>query len=151
MASNVQSARLGIFSLRRGRKGPDWTDWLSYLYLFLGVIVMLGPVVWLAISSFKSPANLSEFPPTPLPYAFRSVVVEGYDKPLNLYDVRLEDGTTKRMAQVRRVGIQAQMVDPAQPLPGYHGQGVRLRRPGDPLPRIMPVVRVRVVTGTRSP
>jgi alpha-1,4-digalacturonate transport system permease protein len=115
MASNVQSARLGIFSLRRGRKGPDWTDWLSYLYLFLGVIVMLGPVVWLAISSFKSPANLSEFPPTPLPYAFRSVVVEGYGKPLNLYDVRLADGTTKRMAQVRRVGIQAQMVDPAQP------------------------------------
>lgn len=115
MASDAQAHPRGLLSLRRGRRGFDWTDWVSYLYLFVGVIVMLGPVVWLTISSFKSPGNLSEFPPTPLPYAFRSIVVAGYDKPLNLYDVMLEDGTTKRLAQVRRVGIQAQMVDPDHP------------------------------------
>ena len=51
----------------------------------------------------------------------------------------------------RRGEMVAAMVDPAQPFPGYHGQGGRLRRPGDPLPRIMPVVRVKVVTGTGAP
>lgn len=115
MADSAPARGGNILTRRRGRAGPDWTDWLSYLYLFLGIVVMLGPVVWIAISSFKSPGNLSEFPPTPLPYALRSVVVEGYDKPLNLYDVRQPDGTVSRLAQVRRVGIQAQMVDPDQP------------------------------------
>jgi alpha-1,4-digalacturonate transport system permease protein len=115
MANDLAAVRPGVLTLRRGRQGPDWTDWLSYAFLLLGVVVMLGPVVWVAISSFKSPGNLSEFPPTPLPYSFRSVTVTGYDKPLNLYDVKQADGTTKRLAQVRRVGIQAQMVDPTLP------------------------------------
>ena len=115
MASDLATARPGLLTLRRGRKGPDWTDWVSYLYLLIGLVVMIGPVAWLTVSSFKSPGNLSEFPPTPLPYAFRSVAVQGYDKPLNLYDVRQEDGSTRRLAQVRRVGIQAQMVDPENP------------------------------------
>lgn len=115
MASDIAAARPSLLSLRRGKKGPDWTDWVSYLYLIIGVVVMLGPVAWLTISSFKSAGNLSEFPPTPLPYAFRSIAVEGYDKALNLYDVKQDDGSTKRLAQVRRVGIQAQMVDPENP------------------------------------
>lgn len=113
MASEHTAFRL--LTLRRGRDRADWTDWLSYLYLLIGLVIMLGPVVWITISSFKSAGNLSEFPPTPLPYSFRSVVIEGYDKPLNLYDVRMEDGSTQRLAQVRRVGIQAQMVDPENP------------------------------------
>ena len=115
MADALSMPQGNILTRRRGRTGWDWTDWVSYLYLLLGVVVMLGPVVWLAVSSFKSPGNLSESPPTPLPYAYRSVVVEGYDKPLNLYEVTMEDGTVRQLAQVRRVGIQAQMVDPAEP------------------------------------
>ena len=35
---------------RRGRKRLDWTDWLTYLYLFLGLLVMFTPVLWVAIS-----------------------------------------------------------------------------------------------------
>lgn len=100
---------------RRGRKSLDWTDWLTYLYLFLGLVVMFTPVLWVAISSFKTPANLTEFPPTLLPYSSQSVVVEGYDQPLPLFDVVGEDGETRRLAQLRRVGIQAQMIDPANP------------------------------------
>ncbi len=115
MANDRRAPRRGLFGLRRGKGRFDWTDWVSYLYLALGVVLMLGPVVWLAISSFKSAGNLSEFPPTPLPYAFRSIEVTGYDKPLSLYQVRQPDGTTKLMAQVRRVGLQAQMVDPENP------------------------------------
>ncbi|KFC62389.1 ABC transporter, membrane spanning protein (Sugar) [Devosia sp. LC5] len=100
---------------RRGRKRLDWTDWLTYLYLFLGLVVMFTPVLWVAISSFKTPANLTEFPPTLLPYANQTAVVEGHDEPLPLFDVVGEDGESRRLAQLRRVGIQAQMVDPANP------------------------------------
>ena len=102
-------------SRRRGRKRRDWTDWLTYGYLFLGLVVMFTPVLWVVISSFKTPANLAEFPPTFLPYSSESVVVEGYDNPLPLFDVVTEDGETLRLAQLRRVGIQAQMIDPANP------------------------------------
>lgn len=102
-------------TLRRGRKKFDWTDWLTYLYLFLGLVVMFTPVLWVAMSSFKTPANLTEFPPTILPYAAQTVTVEGYDEPLPLFDVMGEDGETRQLAQLRRVGIQAQMIDPANP------------------------------------
>jgi alpha-1,4-digalacturonate transport system permease protein len=59
-------------------------------------------------------AQLAEFPPSLLPYATEQVTVEGYDKPLNLFTATLPDGSTKVMAEVRRVGTVAQMVDPAK-------------------------------------
>jgi alpha-1,4-digalacturonate transport system permease protein len=99
----------------RGRGRMDITDILAYIYLFLGIILMFGPVVWLVMSSFKTQAALIEFPPKFLPYAQQTVEVEGYDEPLPLYTVTLEDGTQATLAQVRRVGIEAQMVDPANP------------------------------------
>ncbi|MFN8418150.1 MAG: carbohydrate ABC transporter permease [Anaerolineae bacterium] len=100
---------------RHGRKGMDWADWLSYLYLVAGVLLMFGPVLWLVFSSFKTQSALIQFPPTLLPYAQETTLVEGYDKPLPLYDVKFEDGSVRRMAQVRRVGLEAQMVDPVTP------------------------------------
>lgn len=99
----------------RGRSGPDVSDILTYLYLGLGTLIMFGPVVWLVFSSFKTPAALVEFPPTLLPYSQKTVEVEGYDEPLPLYKVTLPDGSTAELAQVRRVGLEAQMVDPANP------------------------------------
>ncbi|HEX7039091.1 MAG TPA: carbohydrate ABC transporter permease [Trueperaceae bacterium] len=107
---------MGAFlTRRRGRRGPDVTDVLTYAYLTLGVVVMFGPVAWLVLSSFKSQAGLVEFPPALLPTAPATVEVPGYDAPLPLYDVTLGDGTTARLAQVRRVGLEAQMVDPDDP------------------------------------
>ena len=100
---------------RRGGIRADWTDWVTYAYLVLGVLVMLVPVLWVVLSSFKSEANLMEFPPTLLPEAPRTAMVAGYDRPLPLYEVRGERGALSTMAQVRRVGIEAQMVDPAHP------------------------------------
>jgi len=106
----------GLLTARRGRGGKrHWTDWFAYLYLFLGVVLMFGPVVWLTLSSFKTPAGLVEFPPTMLPLGQIAVEVEGYDKPLPLYRVTMEDGTTRELAQIRRIGIISQMVDPAAP------------------------------------
>lgn len=106
---------LGFLTNTRGRKRLHFTDWLTYFYLLLGTILMFGPVVWLVMSSFKSQADILRFPPRFLPYQQETVTVPGYDAPLQLFDVTLEDGTTRRLAQVRRVGIEAQMIDPAQP------------------------------------
>lgn len=105
-----------VLSARRGRAGRlHWTDIFTYAYLAIGVFLMFGPVVWLVLSSFKTPAGLIEFPPTLLPLGQISVEVEGYDKPLPVYRATLEDGSVRDLAQVRRIGIVSQMVDPANP------------------------------------
>jgi len=104
------------FFMRTRRQGKvGVSDILSYSYLIMGVILMFGPVIWLILSSFKTPAALVKFPPTLLPQGQKAVSVEGYDEPLPLFTVTFEDGTQKEMAQVRRVGIEAQMVDPQNP------------------------------------
>jgi alpha-1,4-digalacturonate transport system permease protein len=100
---------------RRGGRGWHWTDVVSWLWLLGGLVIMFGPAVWLVGSSFKTPAQLSEFPPTILPYVGQQVSVEGHDKPLTLYTVRLDDGSEKVLAEIRRVGIVAQMLDPEAP------------------------------------
>jgi alpha-1,4-digalacturonate transport system permease protein len=41
--------------------------------------------------------------------------VAGHEKPLPLFLVTLEDGSRKEMAQINRIGIVANMVDPAAP------------------------------------
>lgn len=108
--------RVGSFLTRtRGRGGADAADIVAYLYLLAGILVMFGPVVWLVMSSFKTQSALIEFPPKFLPYAQQTAEVEGYDEPLPLYEVTFEDGSKQVLAQVRRVGIEAQMVDPEKP------------------------------------
>ena len=100
---------------RRGGKGWHWTDIVTWVWLIGGLFIMFGPAVWLVGSSFKTPAALAEFPPTILPYVTQTVSVDGYDKPLMLYTATLEDGSTKTLAEVRRIGLVSQMVDPADP------------------------------------
>lgn len=104
-----------FLSRTRGRKKLHITDIITYAYLGVSVIIMFGPIVWLILSSFKSSAEVVKFPPRLLPYRQETVDVEGYDEPLPLYEVTLEDGSTPVLAQVRRVGIEAQMIDPENP------------------------------------
>ncbi|MGO7998287.1 hypothetical protein ACC734_38940, partial [Rhizobium ruizarguesonis] len=59
--------------------------------------------------------RLAEFPPSFLPYVTEQAVVPGYDKTLPLYNVAMPDGSTRVLAEVRRIGIIGQMVDPKQP------------------------------------
>lgn len=104
------------FMLRtRGRTQLHVSDVLTYAYLTVGTVIMFGPVIWLILSSFKTQAALLEFPPQLLPLAQVTVDVPGYEAPLPLYTVTLADGATAELAQVRRVGLEAQMVDPANP------------------------------------
>jgi alpha-1,4-digalacturonate transport system permease protein len=130
------SALSAFLLRRRGGAGWHWTDVLAYLWLGFGLVLMFGPVLWLAVSSFKTPAALSEFPPTFLPLDTKAATVQGYDRPLPLYRVTLEDGSEKVLAQVRRVGIMAQMVDPDNP-----GAVVRV-----PIDKRVPVREISLAT-----
>ncbi len=109
--------RIGEFLFRRRGHGGrwHWTDIATWTWLILGTVLMFGPALWLVGSSFKGPAQLAEFPPTILPYVQEVTEVEGYDKPLPLYTATLEDGTTRTLAEIRRIGTNSQMVDPANP------------------------------------
>src|SRR6059058_3792093 len=104
-----------MLSARRGRGKADWTDWVSYGYLLLGLVLMFGPVLWLVLSSFKTAAALNEFPPRLLPYGQASATLPGQSEPLPVYRVKLPDGTTRELVELRRIGIQATMVDPKHP------------------------------------
>jgi alpha-1,4-digalacturonate transport system permease protein len=106
-------ARMLTATRRPGRL--DWTDWLSYAYLLLGLVLMFGPVLWLVLSSFKSAAALNEFPPRLLPYGQASVKLPDRDEPAPIFRVKLPDGSTRQMAELRRIGIEATMVDPKKP------------------------------------
>ena len=71
----------GLLHAKRGNNGRlHWTDTFTYLYLALGILLMFGPVIWLALSSFKTSSALLEFPPTFLPLGQVEVQVEGYSK-----------------------------------------------------------------------
>ena len=100
---------------RRGRKRADFTDWIARAYLLVALVVMLGPVLWLVVSAFKTPEGISAFPPTFLPYAAQTASIEGYDRPLPLYVLTEDDGRQRTVAVVRRIGLIYTMVDPAAP------------------------------------
>jgi alpha-1,4-digalacturonate transport system permease protein len=104
---------VAFLTRRRGGRAWHWTDVVTWVWLVGGLILIFGPALWLVSSSFKTPAQLAEFPPTLLPYVSETAKVNGEAKPL--YRVTFEDGTTRTLAELRRVGIVAQMVDPAAP------------------------------------
>jgi alpha-1,4-digalacturonate transport system permease protein len=106
---------VAFLTRRRGGKRLDTSDIITYLYLIAGTVVMFGPVLWLVMSSFKPLEGLYEFPPTFLPYQQKTVQIAGYDQPLDLYDVKMPDGTVRRLAQISQVGIGARMIDPNAP------------------------------------
>jgi alpha-1,4-digalacturonate transport system permease protein len=115
MTSNIFQSILNFLTRRRGGKRLDVSDIISYLYLIMGTLVMFGPVVWLAMSSFKPLEGIYEFPPTFLPYKQESVQINGYDQPLPLYEVKMADGSVRRLAQISQIGIGARMIDPNAP------------------------------------
>jgi len=106
---------LKFLTRTRGTGKLHFTDIISYVYLGLGVIIMFGPVLWLVLSSFKTSAEVVKFPPRLLPYKQETIAIEGYDEPLPIYLVTLEDGSTAELAQIRRIGLERQLIDPNNP------------------------------------
>ena len=109
---NTASLVKNIVTQKKYKEKYHWTDYFSYFYLFLGVFLMFGPIIWLGLSSVKSLAGIQEYPPTILPLSQIQVEVDGYEKPLSLYNVTLEDGSTTELAEIKRVGITSKMLDP---------------------------------------
>jgi hypothetical protein len=56
------------------------------------------------------------------------------------------DGLEPVLFLTRRGEVIVAALDPNKPFPGYHGQGSRMRRPGDSMPRVMPVTRLAITT-----
>ena len=109
---NTASLVKNIITQKKYKEKYHWTDYFSYFYLFLGVFLMFGPIIWLGLSSVKTLAGIQEYPPTILPLSQIQVEVDGYEKPLSLYNVTLEDGSNTELAEIKRVGITSKMVDP---------------------------------------
>ena len=110
--TNSTSLIKNIITQKKYKDKMHWTDYFSYFYLFLGVFLMFGPIIWLGLSSVKTNAGIQEYPPTILPLSQIQLEVDGYDKPLSLYNVTLEDGSITQLAEIKRVGITSKMVDP---------------------------------------
>jgi alpha-1,4-digalacturonate transport system permease protein len=108
------STILRFLTRTRGRNRLHITDVFTYLYLGLGVIIMFAPVIWLILSSFKSLGEINTFPPRLFPYQQDTVQVAGYDHPLPLYKANI-NGQTLELAEINRIGIQSNMVDPKDP------------------------------------
>lgn len=113
----------------RGKGRLHWTDWVSYGYLLFGVLLMFGPVVWLVLSSFKTPNELDRFPPRFLPYAQDMAEVPGFEDPLPLFTVIEGELEGQIVAQTRRAAGRAEIVLPSDP-------ENRIRVPADTLEAI---------------
>jgi len=118
MANSKSASRVGIWgflSATRGRDRLHWTDWVSYGYLCLGVLLMFGPVVWLVLSSFKDQNVLDRFPPRFLPYAQETIDVPGFDAPLPAFEVIAGDLQGQIVGQTRRAAGRSEVILPANP------------------------------------
>jgi hypothetical protein len=56
------------------------------------------------------------------------------------------DGLEPVLFLTRRGEVIVAALDPKDPFPKYHGQGSRLRRPGDSTPRVAPVTKLAITT-----
>ena len=105
----------GYLTRTRGRGRMDVTDILTWLWLIFGTLVIAIPIGWAVLSSFKPEAEINSFPPTLLPHATQELTVAGYDKPLPAYTLTTGSGESKTVGLVRRIGLKATVVDPADP------------------------------------
>lgn len=105
-----------ILTATRGTHGKlHWTDWAAYAYLLLGILIMFGPVVWLVVSSFKTPNELDRFPPRFLPYVQETVDVTGFDEPLPAFRITGGEHSGETGGMTRRAAGRIELVLPDAP------------------------------------
>ncbi len=68
------SAVLKFLSRTQGKNGPSFVDWISYVYLFLGFLIIFLPVLWLLLNSIKSQFLLQKLDTNILPLDYDRVV-----------------------------------------------------------------------------
>ena len=90
--------------------------------------------------------------------AWRVATLVAEATPGTVVEASARAGVTVRFAQptpeglepvlflTRRGEVIVAALDPKDPFPKYHGQGSRLKRPGDTNPRVVPVSKLAVIT-----
>ena len=68
------SAVLKFLSRTQGKNGPTLVDWISYIYLLLGFLIIFLPVLWLLLNSIKSQFLLQKLDTNILPLDYDRVV-----------------------------------------------------------------------------
>lgn len=92
-----------------------WTDWFCYAYLFFGALLVVIPIMWVGLSSFKTDQELSNPTSFFIERVHGTVDIEEFGEPLHLYKV-LEGGLKgKTVAEVTRKGSISSVVLPANP------------------------------------
>ncbi len=68
------SAVFKFLSRTQGKNGLSFVDWVSYVYLFLGFLIIFLPVLWLLLNSIKSQFLLQKLDTNILPLDYDRVV-----------------------------------------------------------------------------
>lgn len=98
---------------RRGAAAPDITDWISWAWLLVGAFCIAMPIVWAVMSSFKTQAEITAYPPSFLPEA--RVETQVNDDMLSVWTWEPEGEAPRDVALIRRIGLMATVVDPENP------------------------------------
>jgi alpha-1,4-digalacturonate transport system permease protein len=105
----------GFLSRKRGRNGLHWTDWLSYAYLGLGVLLVILPIFWMFMSSIKSPRALVENDPRLLPYEQLTTPMANSERRLGVFVLTKPDGSKADVAFVGPRGANANVYELTNP------------------------------------
>ncbi len=133
----ITSTDLSSFlSRRRGRTSLDWTDVLAYFYLAFGVLIVVLPVVWMALSSVKSQRALVENDPRILPYEQVTVPAADGSRELGVFVLTREDGSRSEVALIAPRGRNALVYDLARPGETFEAPRDRLQRKDVMKPRL---------------
>lgn len=85
------------------------------IFLFSIGLFVSFPIILAIFTSFKVPQDITNYPPTILPVQQNRVTVVGYDAPLPLFRVEMEDGSIEELARIGQEGGQARLIDPENP------------------------------------
>lgn len=106
---------IAFLTRRRGRDALDWTDWLAYGYLALGLVLILAPIAWLFLSSIKTQRALTENDPRLLPYQQVTVASPDGRRQLQVFIHQAPDGTRRDVAAIRPSGVNLLVFEPGAP------------------------------------
>ncbi len=67
------TAVIKFFTRTQGKKKPSLVDWVSYIFLFLGFLIIFLPVLWLLLNSIKSQFLLQKLDTNLLPMDYERI------------------------------------------------------------------------------
>jgi len=85
---------------------------VSTLFILLGSVVVMVPIIWMLSTSLKLRTNVATIPPEWIPVEVERVKVDGQD--VFLYDVPI-DGQTRVLAAKQLDPTRTAFFDPANP------------------------------------